>query len=218
MNPDRRRILLALGLAPLAAPLTALAQGTPAAGEQYIELSPPLPVEVPGKINVIEFFWYGCPHCYDLEPLIEPWARKLPSDVAFRRVPAVFNNPQWTLDAQIFYSLDALGLVERLHRPLFDAIHRDHLRTADPAALHEWLTNKGVDVQKFDAAMRSFGVQSRVRRAAQLSIAYQITGTPAMAVQGRYTINSDAVKSHEALLSVTDYLIGVVRKSMAGKG
>ena len=108
MNPDRRRILLALGLAPLCAPLTTLAQAAPASG-QYIELTPALPVEVPGKINVIEFFWYGCPHCYDLEPLIEPWARKLPADVAFRRVPAVFNNPQWTLDAQIFYSLDEIG-------------------------------------------------------------------------------------------------------------
>jgi thiol:disulfide interchange protein DsbA len=217
MNPDRRRILLALGLAPLSAPLTVLAQAAPAAGE-YIALMPELPVEVPGKINVIEFFWYGCPHCYDLEPVIEPWIKKLPLDVAFHRVPAVFNNPQWTLDAQIFYSLDALDLVERLHRPLFDAIHRDHLVTWNPAALHEWLKNKGVDVQKFDEAMHSFGVLSKVRRSAQLSIAYQITGTPAMGVQGRYTVNSDAVKSFERLLSVTGYLIGVVRKSMAGKG
>ena len=167
---------------------------------------------------MIEFFWYGCPHCYDLEPLIEPWAKRLAPDVAFRRIPAVFNNPQWALDAQIFYSLDALGLVERLHRALFNSIHRDHLRTADLDALHEWLQSHKVDVKKFDAAMKSFGVQNRLRRSAQLSIAYQITGTPAMAVQGRYTINSDAVKSHEALLSVTDYLIGVVRKSMAGKG
>ncbi len=216
MNLERRRILVTLGLAPLAAPLSSLAQ-QPAPGE-YIVLNPPLPVETPGKIEVIEFFWYGCPHCYDLEPLIEPWAKGLAPDVAFRRVPAVFNNPQWTLDAQVFYSLDALGLVEKLHRALFDAIHRDRLRTADPAALQEWLQAKGVDVKKFDAAMKSFGVQSRVRRSAQLSIDYQITGTPAMAVQGRYTINSDAVHGHEALLKVTKYLIGVVRKSMAGKG
>ncbi|HKI63686.1 MAG TPA: thiol:disulfide interchange protein DsbA/DsbL [Burkholderiales bacterium] len=215
MNPERRRIMLALGLAPLAAPLTALAQ--PAPGE-YIELDPPLPVETRGKIEVIEFFWYGCPHCYDLEPLLESWAKRLPPDVALRRIPAVFNNPQWTLDAQIFYSLDALGLVERLHRALFDSIHRDHLRTANLDALHEWLRSHKVDVKKFDATMKSFGVQNRLRRSAQLSIAYQITGTPAMAVQGRYTINSDAVRNHQALLSVTDYLIGVVRKGMASKG
>ena len=215
MNLQRRRIVLALGLAPLAAPLSSLAQPAPG---QYIELSPPLPVDTPGKINVIEFFWYGCPHCYDLEPLIEPWAKRLKPDVAFRRVPAVFNNPQWALDAQIFYALDALGLVERLHRALFDSIHRDHLRTADLDALHEWLRSHKVDVKKFDATMRSFGVQNQLRRSAQLSIAYQITGTPAMAVQGRYTINSDAVRSHQALLSVTDYLIDVVRKGMAKKG
>ena len=216
MNPDRRRIVLALGLAPLASPLTALAQVP--SPDEYLVIKPPLPVETPGKINVIEFFWYGCPHCYDLEPLIEPWIARLPPDVAFHRVPAVFSNPQWTHDAQVFYALDALEQIPRLHRPLFNAIHQDHLRTIDPEALHQWLRKQGVDVQKFDAAMKSFGVQSRVRRAAQLSIAYQITGTPAMAVQGRYTINSDAVHGFPELLSVTDYLIGVVRKGMAGKG
>ena len=216
MNPDRRRIVLALGLAPLASPLAALAK-TPSPDE-YLVIDPPMPVETPGKINVIEFFWYGCPHCYDLEPLLEPWAKRLPSDVAFHRVPAVFSNPQWTHDAQVYYALDALDQIPRLHSPLFNAIHQDHLRTADPEALHQWLSRQGVDVKKFDDAMKSFGVQSRVRRAAQLSIAYQITGTPAMAVQGRYTINSDAVHGFPELLAVTDYLIGVVRKDMARKG
>jgi len=216
MNPDRRRIVLALGLAPLAYPLAALAEVP--SPDKYLVIKPPMPVETPGKINVIEFFWYGCPHCYDLEPLIEPWIKRLPSDVAFHRVPAVFSNPQWTHDAQVFYALDALELIPKLHRPLFDAIHQDHLRTADPEALHQWLRNQGVDVKKFDAAMKSFGVQSRVRRAAQLSIAYQITGTPAMAVQGRYTINLDNLSGFPELLSITDYLIGVARKGMAGKG
>ena len=216
MNPHRRRIVLALGLAPLASPLTAFAKVP--SPDEYLVIKPPMPVETPGKINVIEFFWYGCPHCYDLEPLIEPWIKRLPSDVAFHRVPAVFTNPQWTHDATVFYALDALDQIPRLHRPLFNAIHQDHLRTIDPEALDQWLSRQGVDVKKFDAAMKSFGVQSRVRRAAQLSIAYQITGTPAMAVQGRYTINSDAVHGFPELLSVTDYLIGVARKDMAGKG
>jgi len=216
MNPDRRRIVLALGLASLASPLTALAEVP--SPDKYLVIKPPMPVETPGKINVIEFFWYGCPHCYDLEPLIEPWIKRLPPDVAFHRVPAVFTNPQWTHDAAVFYALDALGQIPRLHRPLFDAIHQDHLRTTDPEALHQWLRRQGVDVKQFDDAMKSFGVQSRVRRAAQLSIAYQITGTPAMAVQGRYTINLDNLSGFPELLSITDYLIGVVRKDMAGKG
>jgi len=215
MDSRRRRMLLAIGVAPLAAPLAALAQPAPGS---FLQLDPPIPVDTPpGKIDVIEFFWYGCPHCYRLEPLLEPWAKKLPSDVVFQRIPAVFNNPQWTLDARIFYSLQALGQVQRLHQPLFDAIHRDGLRTADSAALDEWLGKHGVDARKFDDVMKSFSVQSDTRRSMQLSLSYQITGTPAMGVQGRYTINSDAVKSHEALLETTDYLISVVRKGMAAK-
>jgi thiol:disulfide interchange protein DsbA len=206
-------MLLAFGVAPFAAPLAALAQGTPGG---YLTLDPPIPVDTPpSKIDVIEFFWYGCPHCYRLEPLIEPWAKKLPPDVVFQRIPAVFNNPQWLLDARIFYAFQALGLVQRLHRPLFDAIHRDGLRTADAAALDEWLRKHDVDTNKFNEVMKSFSVQSDTRRSMQLSIDYRITGTPALGVQGRYTINSDAVKSHEALLQTADYLIGVVRKGTA---
>ncbi|MGE5130301.1 MAG: thiol:disulfide interchange protein DsbA/DsbL [Sphingomonadaceae bacterium] len=213
MDSLRRRMLLAFGVAPLAAPLAALAQGAPGG---YLTLDPAIPVDTPpNKIDVIEFFWYGCPHCYRLEPLIEPWAKKLPADVVFQRIPAVFNNPQWLLDARIFYSFQALGLVQRLHRPLFDAIHRDGLRTADAAALDEWLRKHDVDTTKFNEVMKSFSVQSDTRRSMQLSIDYRITGTPALGVQGRYTINSDAVKSHEALLETADYLIGVVRKGMA---
>jgi len=216
MDRQRRSMLLALGLAPLAAPVTALAQA--AASGRYIELDPPLPVEAQGKIEVVEFFWYGCPHCYDLEPKIEPWAKKLPADVKFRRIPAVFNNPQWTLDASIFYAFEALGLVDKLHRPLFDAIHRDHLRTNDPAALDEWLRKHDVDSKKFEEVRKSFGVQSKTRRSQQLSLAYRITGTPAMAVQGRYTINlSEQVPTFDVMLQTADYLIGVVRKGMAAK-
>jgi len=215
MDRHRRRMLLALGLAPLAAPVSALAQAKP---DTYLVLNPPLPVETRGKIEAIEFFWYGCPHCYDFEPLIEPWAKKLPSDVQFRRIPAVFNNPQWTFDAQIFYAFEALGLVEKLHRPLFDAIHRDRLRTNEPAAFDEWLRKHDVDPKKFDDVMKSFSVQSKTRRSAQLSLAYRITGTPAMAVQGTYTINlSEEVPTFSAMLQTADYLIGVARKGMAAR-
>jgi thiol:disulfide interchange protein DsbA len=97
-------------------------------GVDYVVLKPELPVDTPGKIEVIEFFWYGCPHCYTLEPLIEDWLKKLPKDAAFKRVPAVFNE-RWAKDAAIFYALEATGNLERLHRPLFDAIHKDGLRT-----------------------------------------------------------------------------------------
>lgn len=170
-------------------------------------------METPGKIEVIEFFWYGCPHCYSLEPLLETWLNKLPPDAQFRRVPAVFND-RWARDAAVYYAIEALGLVGRLHRPLFDAIHRDGLRTDSPEALNQWLQRQGVDTKKFDEVVRSFGVQSKVRRAAQLSVAYRIDGTPAMAVQGRYTVGAEQSRNQKVMLDTVDYLIGLARKTV----
>ena len=135
MNTGRRNLSIALALAALGAPVPVRAQLRP--GTDYVVLKPELPVDTPGKIEVIEFFWYGCPHCYGLEPLIEAWLKKLPPDTAFRRIPAVFNE-RWAKDAAIFYALEATGQLERLHRPLFNAIHRDALKTDNGQALgHE---------------------------------------------------------------------------------
>src|SRR3954462_3961817 len=131
--------------------LPALAQGQ----FQYTELKPPQTIETDAKkIEVAEFFWYGCPHCYNLEPLIENWTQKLAPDVEFRRIPAVFNE-RWAHDAAIFYTFEALGLLPKLHRPLFDSIHRDHLRTDDQQAMTEWLSRHGVDSKKFFDTMKS---------------------------------------------------------------
>lgn len=212
MNPTRRAVCTVLATAALGAPLAARAQ-QPRAGVDYLALRSELPVETPGKIEVIEFFWYGCPHCYSLEPLIETWLNKLPPDAQFRRVPAVFND-RWARDAAVYYAFEALGLVDRLHRPLFDAIHRDGLRTDSPEALNQWLQRQGVDTKKFDEVVRSFGVQSKVRRAAQLSVAYRIDGTPAMAVQGRYTVGAEQSRNQKVMLDTVDYLIGLARKTV----
>ena len=167
----------------------------------YSELKPALPVETQGKIEVIEFFWYGCPHCYNLEPQLESWLKKLPPDVQFRRVPAVFN-ARWGHDAAIFYTFEALGVLDKLHRPFFDAIHREGLRTDNPEALAQWLQKNGVDPKKFNETMKSFAVQSKTRRAVQLTTGYGIEGTPAMAVQGRYVVNAgdDLFKTVNALI------------------
>jgi thiol:disulfide interchange protein DsbA len=181
MNRSRRNLSLALGLAALGAPLALRAQQL-RPGVDYVVLKPELPVDTQGKIEVLEFFWYGCPHCYALEQLLEPWQKKLPEDAQFKRVPAVFSE-RWAKDAAVFYALEASGNLERLHRPLFDAIHRDALKTDNGQALGQWLTKNGVDTKKFDEIGRSFSVQSKVRRAAQLSTAYQIDGTP----RWRYT-------------------------------
>lgn len=208
MNPRRRTLLAALALSPL----PALAQPrAPAAGVDYSELRPPQPVEAAGKVEVLEFFWYGCPHCYTLEPLLEKWAARLPADVAFRRVPAVFNEA-WARDAAVFYTFEALGVLDRLHRPFFDAIHVDRLNTRDASARNAWLQKNGVDLKRFEDAYKSFGVQSKVRRAQQQSIAYRIDGTPALAVQGRYTISAEQARTQPNMLGIADYLIGVARK------
>jgi protein dithiol oxidoreductase (disulfide-forming) len=121
-------------------------------------------------------------------------------------VPAVFNE-RWGLDASIFYSMEAMGLLEKLHRPLFDAIHKERLRTDNEQALSEWLTKHGVDAKKFIETMQSFGVRSKARRAIQLTVAYKIDGTPAIAVQGRYTLSAQP-----NMMQVVDSLVDRVRK------
>jgi thiol:disulfide interchange protein DsbA len=189
------------------APLSAAAQPKYA----YSELKPPLQVETDGKIEVLEFFWYGCIHCYNLEPMVEKWEKTLPKDVQFRRVPAVFND-RWALDASIFYALEAMGLVEKLHRPLFDAIHKDRLRTDVQKDFMEWLQKQGVDTKKFTETMKSFGVQSKMRRAAQMTALYKIDGTPAMAVHGRYTVSTDQGKTQNGLFETVNYLTDTLRK------
>jgi thiol:disulfide interchange protein DsbA len=205
MNDVRRRVTIGLGVA-LAYPcIGAWAQRR---APQYIELNPPQPVETAsGKVEVLEFFWYGCIHCYNLEPKIDTWLKTLPKDVEFRRVPAVFNE-RWAHDATIFFAFEAMGVLDKLHRPLFDAIHRDRLRTDNAKALNAWLEKNGVDPKKFEATAKSFGVQSRTKRAARMSADYKIDGTPAMAVHGRYT-----VPSSEAMLSTVDQLVAAVRKN-----
>jgi thiol:disulfide interchange protein DsbA len=178
---------------------------------QYGEINPPQPVEAKGKNEVIEFFWYGCPHCYTLEPHIEAWLKSLPPDVEFRRVPAVFSQ-RWGHDAAIYYTLEALGLLEKLHRPLFDAIHKNNLRTDNEPALSEWLQKHGVDPKKFMDTMKSFGVQSKTRRAVQQTIAYKIDGTPAMAVAGRYTVSAEQGRTQQGMLKAVDTLVAKARK------
>jgi thiol:disulfide interchange protein DsbA len=177
----------------------------------YTEIKPPVQVETEGKIEVLEFFWYGCIHCYNLEPLLEPWVKKLPREAQFRRVPAVFNE-RWAHDATIFYTFETLGVLEKLHRPFFDAIHLNRLRTDDPKALAEWLQKQGLDPNKFTETMKSFGVQSRMRRAAALTTAYKVDGTPSLAVQGRYTIGADQNPSREAMLETASGLVEQLRK------
>lgn len=193
----------------------AQAQAQPTAGVEYRELATAQPGDSPGKIEVLEFFWYGCPHCYNFEPVITPWLKKLPKDAQFRRVPAMFNE-EYAQGARAFYALEAIGAEERLHKALFDAVHTgSRLRVGNEAALTEWLGKQGVDTKKFSAAYRSFSVEGKLKRADQLTRAYKIDGVPAMAVDGKYVVNTESIKSFEHLLAITDYLIEQSRKKGA---
>jgi thiol:disulfide interchange protein DsbA len=212
MNRTRRTLLAAIAAA--AAPVPAALRAQTSGDPGYTVLAQPLPVENPAKIEVAEFFWYGCIHCYNLEPAIELWLPKLPADAYFRRIPAVFNE-RWAHDAAIYYAFESLGVLGKLHRPFFEAIHRDRLKTDNPAALNEWLGRNGVDAKKLDESMKSFGVQSKLKRAAQYSAASKIDGTPAMMVHGRYTISTEQGRTREGMLANAERLIPVVRKTLA---
>ena len=193
-----------------------LAQAQPVAGVAYRELSTAQPTDAADKLEVIEFFWFGCPHCYNFEPVLNPWIKKLPKDVQFRRVPAMFNEES-AQGARAYYALEAIGEEWRLHKTLFDAVHTGtRLRVADEAALTEWLGKQGVDTKKFAAAYRSFGVEGKLKRASQLTQAYKIEGVPALAVNGKYVVLTDNIKSFEQMVDVADYLLDQFRKKGGG--
>jgi thiol:disulfide interchange protein DsbA len=213
---NRFNVLAAAVLAAAFALVPAVAQAQLKPGADYTELKSVQPVEAKGKIEVVEFFWYRCPHCYSLEPILEPWTKKLPADVQFRRVPAVLSE-SWATDAAIYYTFEALGVLDKVHKPFFDAIHKDKLVITSEPAMTEWLKKNGIDRKKFDETYKSFGVQAKVKRAAQLSSAYQLEGVPMLAVQGKYTVSAEQGGSQSGMLATTDQLIDLVRKSPAKK-
>jgi thiol:disulfide interchange protein DsbA len=218
--------LLALAFA--AAALTSLsfapqslAQGRPPVqGKDFIEVSPAQNTETGDKNEVVEFFWYRCPHCYSLEPVLESWVKKLPADTQFRRVPAVFNE-EWALDARIFYALDSIGMLEKVHRGMFDHIHKGGgAGLKGPVYMKfiaEWLAKQGVDMAKYDAALRSFTVETRLKRAMQAAQAYKLDGVPALAVNGRYLVSASMVSERQAMIDITDRLLAATRKPGVAK-
>lgn len=203
---------LLLGCAGLAATEVVLAQAQPVEGQQYIRLSQAAPVAAPsGKIEVLEFFWYGCPHCNALEPTLEAWLKKLPADVAFRRVPVAFSAMHES-HQRLYYTLEALGQLDALHKKIFAAMHVQRQRLDKEADQLAFVTANGVDGAKFTEASKSFSVLSKMRQARQLADAYKIDGVPAFGVQGRYFTAGSLTGSNEAALGVVDALIQKVRK------
>jgi thiol:disulfide interchange protein DsbA len=204
---------LAAGLSLGIAPFGARAQGGPVEGQQYVRLARPQPVATPGKIEVVEFFWYGCPHCYEFEPMLEAWVKKLPPDVALRRVPVAFRDEPFTAHQKIFYALEALGQVDAMQMKVFNAIHRDHNRMDKPAEIAAFMQKNGIDSAKFLDLYNSFGVQTKTRQARTLAEEYKIDGVPALGINGRYYTSGSLAGSLDRSLAVADFLIQKSRKA-----
>lgn len=181
-------------------------------GVHYEIIDPPQPVEVPGKIEVIEFFSYACPHCYHLEPSINPWIKKLPKDVNFFRVPLAAG--QWAATAKLFYTLDTLGVEDKLHSDVFTAIHADKsLNGTDEAAMPGWAAKKGLDEKKFSDIYKSFAIQTKVQRALQMIASHKVSGVPAIVVDGRYLVLNNTIQSFDDLITLTDQIIEMARSN-----
>ena len=195
----------------------AFAQAAPTEGVHYVRLAEPAPAPS-GKIEVIEFFWYECPHCNALEPALDAWARRLPDDVAFRRVPVWFRDEPFGPQQRLFYTLEALGLVPTLHRKVFQTIHGERTRLRTTEEMAAFALKNGLDPMAFMTTYNSFGVQTKAQQARQTAAAYKIDAVPAMGVQGRYYTNGNLANTGappgpiDRLLGVVDALIGKVRQ------
>ena len=183
------------------------------AGKDYTPIAPAQPTDEPGKIEIVEFFSYGCPHCYEFYPQLSAWAAKLPADVVIKKVPVNFNS-YFAAIAPFYYALEITGDLARLDANVFKTIHVDGNRLADPKSRAEWAQKNGVNVQKFEEAYKSFGVLSKVKRAEQMTAAYKVTGVPALAVEGKYLVGG---KDFADALAITDKLIAKARSEKAGK-
>lgn len=197
-----------------AALTVAMPSSAQTAGKDYTLISPAQPTEDAGKIEVLEFFSYGCPHCADFNPLVTAWAAKLPSDVVFRKVPITFGRAAWANIAKLYYALKVTGDLDRLESDVFKAIHNDRINLFDEKSLLEWVAKKGVDQKKFAEAFNSFGVMSQVKRGDQMAQAYKIQGVPALAVDGKYLVGG---KDFNEQLAIADKLIAKARSEKSGK-
>jgi thiol:disulfide interchange protein DsbA len=182
-------------------------------GKDFQKVASPLALPSTGKVEVVEFFWYGCPHCNALEPELETWVKKLPGNVAFRRVPVGFS-PAHETHQKIYYALEALGRLEALHRKVFAAIHVEHKRLATEEDIAAFATANGIDGKKMEDAMKSFSVLGKARQAKQLAQAYGIDGVPTLGIHGRFLTSPSIAGSTERCFAVAEMLIAQVKKSL----
>jgi thiol:disulfide interchange protein DsbA len=210
---DMKRLLVLLAVV-----LCACTQATaePVAGKDYQVIDPPVPSATPNKVEVIEFFYYGCPHCYQLEPHLKNWLKQKPDDVVFKAQPAVFRE-SWLPLTKAYYALEATGDLARLHDKVFAALHDQQLNINNDEALFAWVEKQGVNREKFVDAYKSFGIQGKAQRAVQMTKEYRVAGTPSIVVDGKYITSGSMTGSHESMMKVVDYLIAKARSEAKGQ-
>lgn len=213
-----RRSFVGRAMKSLFAMAAALAIAAPAlaqtAGKDYTVIEPAQPTDNPAKIEVIEFFSYGCPHCNEFNPLLHAWAAKLPADVYFKKVPVTFGRAAWANIARLYYALEVTGDLPKLDTAVFKAIHEERVGLFDEKVMNEWVAKKGVDPKKFADAYNSFGVQSRVKRAEQMQQSYRVQGVPALVINGKYMVEG---RDFNDTLAIADKLIAKVRAEKGKK-
>lgn len=208
-----RRSFMAATFALGAGLVMAMSAAAQTAGKDYTPINPPQATDEPVKIEVTEFFSYGCSHCNDFHPVLAAWVAKQPADVVVKRVPVGFNS-YFAMIAPMYYTLEATGDLARLDATVFRTIHMEGNRLADAQSRSAWAAKNGIDTKKFDDTYRSFSVASKVRRADQMTQAYKIQGVPALAIDGKYLISG---VSFNEQLAIAEQLIAKVRKEKYGK-
>ena len=192
-------------LLPMLVSMTACAEGY-TQGQDYVELSNPQPTSSGDRIEVLELFWYGCPHCYHLEPYLKDWATSKPDDVEFVRMPAILGK-RWELLAKAYYTAELLGVVDKTHTALFDAIHKDDRKFNDETALRDFFVEQGVSAEDFKNTFNSFAVNVKVNNAKQMSRRYALTGVPTVIVNGKYSTSPGLARGNEGVIKVMNYLV-----------
>jgi protein dithiol oxidoreductase (disulfide-forming) len=211
----RRDFSAGLACSAALSPTLAGAQASPVEGRNYVRLNQPVTVNAPAnKIEVVDFFWYGCPHCSAFEPELDAWAKRQPDYIVFSRVPVAFRAEPFTTHQRIFYALEALGLLETMHRKVFYAVHVSRMALDKPADIAAYMSKQGVDAAKFMDAFNSFTTQSKVKRANALVDGYKIDGVPAIGVQGRYYTSGTMAAGNDRALLVAEFLVQKLRKAV----
>jgi len=172
------------------------------------------PERAPGdKVEVIEFFWYGCPHCFAFEPIIEKWEETKPEDVEFVKMPATFERPEVQMHAKTFYALELMGVPSQIHVDIMDEMHNNKNRLSTQGDMEAFLSTKGVDIAAFRNAIDSFAVYVKVQRAAQLAQRYGVSGVPSLVVDGQY--RNGNLKSYDEMIELLNFLIQQARENRA---